>query len=143
MNDSTQITNFLFRSRPPAPFACVAAPESTHMMEQNVRENEQAILLLLAILSIPVLLLGKPLMIKQRMKKKAREDSYSSESHLIGEGHGDKDGHDDGHGGHDDHDFSEVVIHQVGVIPYHETPSLETSVKKKIEKPGFMVHFFD
>lgn len=78
----------------------------------------QAVLLLLAVFSIPVLLCAKPCVIRNRMKKAEREDSFSSQSHLVGEhggGHGHKeDGHeDDGHGGHDDHDFSEILIHQV------------------------------
>lgn len=60
------------------------------------------------------------------MKKAARADSFSSESHLIADGHGAKtaaNGHDDvaahgsgeahGEGGHEEHDFSEIVIHQV------------------------------
>ncbi|CAM9796435.1 unnamed protein product [Laminaria digitata] len=75
----------------------------------------QTILLLLAFASVPVLLLAKPLMIRSRMKKAAREDSFSSESQLMGGEHkssGEK--HDDGggHGAHEEHDFSEIVIHQ-------------------------------
>ena len=66
---------------------------------------------------MPVLLLAKPLMIRSRMKKAARQDSYSSESQLMGGEHKSSDEkHDDGgHGGHEEHDFSEIVIHQVCV----------------------------
>lgn len=85
-------------------------------------------MLLLALGSVPVLLLGKPLMIRSRQRAvhtNRRDDSFSSESQLIDElalssGMGQEakgaNGHDVGHangGGHDDHDFSEVVIHQV------------------------------
>lgn len=81
----------------------------------------QAILLLFAVLSIPVLLLAKPLMIRSRMKKAeaARGQSLNaSQAHLMdghgsGRGHGKEEEEHDEHGGHDDHDFSEIVIHQV------------------------------
>lgn len=72
---------------------------------------EQAILLLLAFASVPVLLLAKPLMIRSRMKKAARQDSFSSESQLMGGEH--KSSNDKDDGGHEEHDFSEIVIHQV------------------------------
>eukprot|EP00903_Cladosiphon_okamuranus_P005612 g5581.t3 len=81
----------------------------------------QSVLLLLALVSIPVLLLAKPLTIRSRMNKAAeRHDSFSSESQLMGgepTSTGEKPG--DGHaaggdhgGGHEEHDFSEIVIHQ-------------------------------
>lgn len=80
-------------------------------------------LLLLALVSVPVLLLAKPLTIRSRMNKAAaRHDSFSSESQLMGgeplstrekaeSGHAA--GGDHGGGGHEEHDFSEIVIHQV------------------------------
>lgn len=78
----------------------------------------QAILLLLAFASIPFLLLGKPLVLRSRMKAHAHDDSFSSQSQLIAGEHKSSgnekgDAAEGGHGGHDDHDFSEIVIHQV------------------------------
>ncbi|CAM9298334.1 unnamed protein product [Ectocarpus sp. 13 AM-2016] len=81
----------------------------------------QTILLLLALGSIPVLLLAKPLTIRSRMKKAAaRHDSFSSESQLMAGEHNSSDKVENGghgaaggdHGGHEEHDFSEIVIHQ-------------------------------
>lgn len=77
----------------------------------------QTILLLLAFASIPFLLLGKPLMLRNRMKKKAREDSFSSQSQLISSeqkssGSEKVEGGGDAHGHGEEHDFSEIVIHQ-------------------------------
>lgn len=83
----------------------------------------QLFLLLVAVAAIPVLLLGKPYMIRsrnQRAKHSNRDDSFSSESQLIDErmapssvekGTNGVEGH---HGGHEEHNFSDVVIHQVG-----------------------------
>lgn len=85
----------------------------------------QGVLLLLAFVSIPVLLLAKPLTIKSRMNKAAaRQDSFSSESQLMGGDHTPSDKTDNGHaaggeggggGGHEEHDFSEIAIHQVNM----------------------------
>ncbi|CAB1118020.1 unnamed protein product [Ectocarpus sp. CCAP 1310/34] len=81
----------------------------------------QTILLLLALGSIPVLLLAKPLTIRSRMKKAAaRHDSFSSESQLMAGEHKSSDKVENGghgaaggdSGGHEEHDFSEIVIHQ-------------------------------
>ena len=86
--------------------------------------HRQGVLLLLALVSVPVLLLAKPLTIRSRMNKAAaRHDSFSSESQLMGgepTSTGEKigDGHSAGGdhgGGHEEHDFSEVVIHQVRI----------------------------
>lgn len=88
----------------------------------------QVFLLLLAIGSVPVLLLGKPLMIRSRnrqVQQSSRDDSFSSESQLMEErltsaAGSDKGGsrHEGGHsGGHDEHNFSDIVIHQVSEAP--------------------------
>ncbi|CAN0063880.1 unnamed protein product, partial [Hapterophycus canaliculatus] len=79
----------------------------------------QTVLLLLAILSIPVLLLAKPLTIRSRMNKSARRrDSFSCETQLMDEDFIPSDKPHSEHaaggegGGTEEHDFSEVVIHQ-------------------------------
>lgn len=88
--------------------------------------HHQGVLLLLALFSVPVLLLAKPLTIRSRMNKAAaRHDSFSSESQLMGgeptSGEKVDNGHaaggDHGGGGHEEHDFSEIVIHQVQRMP--------------------------
>jgi V-type H+-transporting ATPase subunit a len=85
----------------------------------------QVALLLLAGISVPVLLVAKPLVMKQQMNEHAYDEPSSfSEDALIDDlgdakvsgmvphrgGHGAHGG--GGGGGHAEHDFSEVVIHQ-------------------------------
>jgi V-type H+-transporting ATPase subunit a len=66
-------------------------------------------LLFVAFACVPILLLGKPLMIKSRQKKRnRRQDSFSSDTELVNTEHSDN--HDNSHG--EEHNFSEVVIHQ-------------------------------
>ncbi|CAM9970607.1 unnamed protein product, partial [Hapterophycus canaliculatus] len=96
------------------------APGSVDEPMYGGQATVQGILLILAFVSVPVLLLAKPLTIKSRMNKAAaRHDSFSSESQLMGADHTPSDKMDNGHaaggegGGHEEHDFSEIVIHQV------------------------------
>jgi len=65
----------------------------------------QVVLLLLAAVSVPILLIAKPLVIKGQMGGRAETpSSFSEERDLIAEDHHDAHAHD--------HDFGEVVIHQ-------------------------------
>jgi len=76
----------------------------------------QTFVLLLAFLAVPVLLVGKPLMIRYRNRA---EGSTAEHQELM---HGDEEGAVSGHGGgsgehsdgdeHDEHNFSEIMIHQ-------------------------------
>lgn len=99
----------LAQNPPPVCTTCLLAPTPS-----------QGVLLLLAFVSIPVLLLAKPLTIRSRMNKRAgRRDSFSCETRLVGSDHTPSDKPDSEHaaggeaGGHEEHDFSEIVIHQV------------------------------
>ena len=70
----------------------------------------QTVILLFAFLSVPVLLLGKPLAIKYG-KKREHSDGHDNQSLVMKD-----DGHvlsaGDDHDDHEEHDFTEVVIHQ-------------------------------
>mmetsp|Transcript_15792 Transcript_15792/g.25734 ORF Transcript_15792/g.25734 Transcript_15792/m.25734 type:complete len:879 (-) Transcript_15792:45-2681(-) len=77
----------------------------------------QVIVLLIIFITVPVLLLGRPLAEKFAAKSHGhgapRADSFASDSPLAdpeaNKGHG---GHDEHGGGHEAHSFSEVFIHQ-------------------------------
>ena len=90
------------------------SPTSTSHATGNA---PQVLLVLIALASVPVMLLPKPLILKERHKKRAAQlqaygrvsptdadDEESSTLHIAAP-----------HGGHDEEefDFSEVVVHQV------------------------------
>eukprot|EP00611_Tribonema_gayanum_P016592 TRINITY_DN2898_c0_g1_i2.p1 TRINITY_DN2898_c0_g1~~TRINITY_DN2898_c0_g1_i2.p1 ORF type:complete len:922 (+),score=339.06 TRINITY_DN2898_c0_g1_i2:250-3015(+) len=76
----------------------------------------QTFLLLVAFFCIPVLLFGKPYMLKKmETQRHTRQDSFASDSELVpGAGaHANNAGDAHAAGGHDDsHSFGEVIIHQ-------------------------------
>lgn len=88
----------------------------------------QVLLVLIALASVPVMLLPKPLILKERHKKRAAQlqaygrvsptdadDEESSALHIAAP-----------HGGHDEEefDFSEVVVHQVRWVIGQDTSFL-------------------